>query len=89
MKSLEEVIKYKLNFLPKGTDPFYDVQTYVFENCLTFDYLYEMKNRHLFSRSKDIYPIYIYILSCAKYYIKGNYREFLEVLLRFEYTKED
>ena len=89
MKSLEEVIKYKLSFLPEKIDPFYDVQTYVFENCLTFHYSYEMKNHHLFSRSEDIYPIYIYILSCAKYYIKGNYREFLGVCLRFKYAKED
>ena len=33
MKSLEEVIKYKLNFLPKGIDPFYDIQTYKEESC--------------------------------------------------------
>ena len=28
MKSLEEVIKYKLNFLPKDIDPFYVIQEY-------------------------------------------------------------
>ena len=28
MKSLEEVIKYKLNFLPEGIEPFYAIQTY-------------------------------------------------------------
>ena len=28
MKSLEKVIKYKLNFLPRGTEPFYAIQTY-------------------------------------------------------------
>ena len=31
MKSLEEVIKYKLNFLPEGAEPFYDIQTYTAE----------------------------------------------------------
>ena len=31
MKSLEEVIKYKLNFLPIGIDPFYAIQTYTAE----------------------------------------------------------
>ena len=28
MKSFEEVIKYKLNFLLRGTEPFYAIQTY-------------------------------------------------------------
>ena len=28
MKSLEEVIKYKLNFLPIEIEPFYAIQTY-------------------------------------------------------------
>ena len=31
MKSLEEVIKYKLNFLPKEIEPFYVIQAYVAE----------------------------------------------------------
>ena len=31
MKSLEEVIKYKLKFLPAGIDPFYAIQTYTAE----------------------------------------------------------
>ena len=31
MKSLEEVIKYKLDFLPIGIDPFYAIQTYTAE----------------------------------------------------------
>ena len=31
MKSLEEVIKYKLNFLPEEIEPFYTIQTYTAE----------------------------------------------------------
>ena len=36
MKSLEEVIKYKLNFLPAGIDPFYGIQTHTTERRLNF-----------------------------------------------------
>ena len=48
MKSLEEVIKYKLNFLPKGTDPFYTIQKYGGENIINSYDLYETKNTIFF-----------------------------------------
>ena len=77
MKSLEEVIKYKLNFLPKGTDPFYTIQTYKFKENENFNYLYETKNT-IFSKDslslvEDITPLFIYISSCEKYYRENGY----------------
>ena len=44
MKSLEEVIKYKLNFLPKKTDPFYAIQKYGEKEHAYSRELYETKN---------------------------------------------
>ena len=76
MKSLEEVIKYKLNFLPKGTEPFYTIQTYIAERgtypLSGFYDIYETKNpifsNDSYSFMEDITPLFIYISSCEKYY---------------------
>ena len=80
MKSLEEVIKYKLNFLPKKTDPFHTIQEYEKEGnrgCAGFYNLYETKNtifsNDSFTLMEDITPLFIYISSCDKYYRENNY----------------
>ena len=85
MKSLEEVIKYKLNFLPKGTDPFYTIQTYKFKGYEDLIYLYETKNtifsKDSFSVVEDITPLFIYISSCEKYYRENGYGEIKSMLI--------
>ena len=76
MKSLEEVIKYKLKFLPKEIDPFFIIPTFPpnrRRDGVLNDYnMYETKNT-LFSNDsysvmEDITPLFIYISSCDKYY---------------------
>ena len=77
MKSLEEVIKYKLNFLPLETEPFYAIQTYTGENIINFYNLYETKNtifsNDSFTLVEDITPLFIYISSCDKYYRENGH----------------
>ena len=77
MKSLEEVIKYKLNFLPLDTEPFYAIQTYTGENIINFCNLYETKNtifsNDSFTLVEDITPLFIYISSCDKYYRENGH----------------
>ena len=77
MKSLEEVIKYKLNFLPERINPFYYIQTYAWKNTANFFILYETKNtifsNDSFTLVEDITPLFIYILSCDKYYRENGY----------------
>ena len=66
MTSLKEVIKYKINFLPKGIEPFYVIQGCVANRRLsacTYG-LYETKNT-IFSNDslslmEDITPLFIY-----------------------------
>ena len=74
MKSLEEVIKHKLNFLPEETDPFYTIQKNEGKN---FYDLYKTKNtifsNDSFSLMEDITPLFIYISSCDKYYRENIY----------------
>ena len=89
MKSLEEVIKYKLNFLPKGTDPFYAIQqiyttvdrTSDLKTSTTYG-LYEVKERIFsndpFSLMEDITPLFIYISSCDKYYRENGHGKIYE-----------
>ena len=81
MKSLEEVIKYKLNFLPKRTDPFYAIQTYTARRgpnppLSSYD-IYETKDnifsKDSFSFMEDITPLFIYISSCDKYYRENGH----------------
>ena len=77
MKSLEEVIKYKLNFLPVKTDPFYTIQKYGGKEIENFYDLYETKN-NIFSNDsftlvEDITPLFIYISSCDKYYRENGH----------------
>ena len=76
MKALEEVIKYKLKFLPKEIDPFFIIPTFPpnrrRDGVLNYYNMYETKNT-LFSNDsysvmKDITPLFIYISSCDKYY---------------------
>ena len=81
MKSLEEVIKYKLNFLPKGTEPFYAIQTYTAERGTnpqpSFYDIYRTKNpifsNDSYSFMEDITPLFIYISSCEKYYRENGH----------------
>ena len=81
MKSLEEVIKYKLNFLPKGAEPFYAIQTYTAERGTdpppSFYDIYRTKNpifsNDLYSFMEDITPLFIYISSCEKYYRENGH----------------
>ena len=81
MKSLEEVIRYKLNFLPKETDPFYTIQTYearigTYPQPMFLDF-YETKNtifsKDSFSLMEDITPLFIYISSCGIHYRENGY----------------
>ena len=74
MKSLEEVIKHKLNFLPEETEPFYAIQTYTPRGSRI---IYRTKNT-IFSNDslslmEDITPFFIYISSCDKYYRENGY----------------
>ena len=81
MKSLEEVIKYKLNFLPLETEPFYAIQTYTAERGTdpppTFYEIYRTKNpifsNDSYSFIEDITPLFIYISSCDKYYRENGH----------------
>ena len=83
MKSLEEVIKYKLNFLPLETEPFYAIQTYTAERGTnpppTFYDMYRTKNpifsNDSYSFMEDITPLFIYISSCEKYYRENGHGE--------------
>ena len=81
MKSLEEVIKYKLNFLPVEIEPFYAIQTYRARkgpNPPPSHYdIYRTKNT-IFSNDsisfmEDITPLFIYISSCDKYYRENGH----------------
>ena len=81
MKSLEEVIKYKLNFLPIGIDPFYAIQTYTAERGTnppsSYYDIYRTKNTIFLNDSlsfmEDITPLFIYISSCDKYYRENGH----------------
>ena len=81
MKSLEEVIKYKLNFLPEEIEPFYAIQTYTAErgpHALPRIYeIYKTKNtvfsNDSFSFMEDITPLFIYISSCEKYHRENGH----------------
>ena len=81
MKSLEEVNKYKLNFLPIGIDPFYAIQTYTARrgpNPPSSHYdIYRPKttifSNDTFSFMEDITPLFIYISSCDKYYRENGH----------------
>ena len=83
MKSLEEVIKYKLNFLPQGTEPLYAIQTYTAERGAnpqpSFYDIYKTKNpifsNDSYSFMEDKTPLFIYISSCEKYYRENGYGE--------------
>ena len=81
MKSLEEVIKYKLDFLPIGINPFYAIQTYRARRgsnptTTTYD-IYETKegifSNDSFTLVEDITPLLIYISSCDKYYRENGH----------------
>ena len=83
MKSLEEVIKYKLNFLPAGIEPFYAIQTYTPERGAYA--IYKTKNA-IFSNDslsflEDITPLFIYISSCDKYYREKGYGKFIDIAI--------
>ena len=89
MKSLEEVIKYKLDFLPIGTDPFYAIQTYRARrgsNPTTTIYdIYETKNtifsNDSYSFMEDITPLFTYISSCDKYYRENGHGKIYEIVI--------
>ena len=90
MKSLEEVIKYKLDFLPIGIDPFYDIQTYgsgLRPYHILFEYdIYTLKNTIFpydsLSFMEDITPLFIYISSCDKYYRENGHGKFNSIDVR-------
>ena len=81
MKSLEKVIKYKLNFLPRGVEPFYAIQTYETERGTepppSFYEMYRTKNpifsNDSYSFMEDITPLFIYISSCEKYHRENGH----------------
>ena len=87
MKSLEEVIKYKLNFLPEGAEPFYDIQTFTAERGSdpppSFYEIYRTKNtvfsNDSYSFMEDITPLFIYISSCEKYHRENGYGKIDEI----------
>ena len=90
MKSLEEVIKYKLNFLPKRINPFYDIQTYTeeregHERARPF-IIYETENAIFFNDSfsliEDITPLFVYISSCEKYYRENGIGKFSSIHIK-------
>ena len=90
MKSLEEVIKYKLNFLPKEIEPFYGIQTYTAERGTdpppSFYEIYRTKNPVFFNDSysfmEDITPLFIYISSCDKYYRENSHGKIDDILIK-------
>ena len=90
MKSLEEVIKYKLDFLPIGIDPFYDIQTYgsgLRPYHISYEYdIYTLKNTIFpydsLSFMEDITPLFIYISSCDKYYRENGHGKFNSIDVR-------
>ena len=97
MKSLEEVIKYKLNFLPEETEPFYAIQTYtpergarVYANTYT---IYRTKNtifsNDSFSLMEDITPLFIYISSCDKYYRENGYGKIVSMVIELKMAGGD
>ena len=81
MKSLEEVIEYKLNFLPEEAEPFYAIQTYTAERGTDppprFYEMYRTKNpifsNDSYSFMEDITPLFIYISSCEKYHRENGH----------------
>ena len=83
MKSLEEVIKYKLNFLPEEIEPFYAILTYTPERGAYV--IYRTKNtifsNDSFSLMEDITPLFIYISSCDKYYRENGYGKFVDIVI--------
>ena len=89
MKSLEEVIKYKLNFLPEGAEPLYDIQTFTAERGpdppASFYEIYRTKNpifsNDSFSFMEDITPLFIYISSCEKYHRENGYGKIDNILI--------
>ena len=99
MKFLEEVIKYKLNFLPTGIDPFYGIQTHTTERRLNFipGYqplcyeIYKTKNTifsNSFSFMEDITPLLIYILSCENYHRENGNGKFNNIFLELKDNNE-
>ena len=87
MKSLEEVIKYKLKFLPSGIDPFYAIQTYTARRMpysIPHEYdIYRLKNTIFpydsLSFMEDITPLFIYISSCDKYYRENGHGKIVSI----------
>ena len=100
MKSLEEVIKYKLNFLPKEIEPFYGIQTHTTERRLNFipGYhppcyeIYKTKNTissNSFSFMEDITPLLIYILSCENYHRENGNGKIDNIFLELKDNYEE
>ena len=94
MKSLEEVIKYKLNFFPRETEPFYAIQTYTAERGTdpqpSFYEIYRTKNT-IFSNDslslmEDITPLFIYISSCEKYYRENGHGKIAVIMIKIILT---
>ena len=87
MKSLEEVIKYKLNFLPERIDPFYDIQTYREERqpdeFCHHPIIYRTKKYHFFKDTSNLLegvtPLFVYISSCDMYYRENGLGKFCDI----------
>ena len=100
MKSLDEVIKYKLNFLPEGIDPFYAIPTYTGERGAharqQYYNLYLTKNNvfsnESYSFMDDITPLFTYISSCEEYYRErsdGRINDILiDLIMEGEYERK-
>ena len=90
MKSLEEVIKYKLNFLPEGAEPFYAIQTYTAERGTNppprFYDIYRTKNpifsNDSYSFMEDITSLFIYISSCEKYHRENGHGKIDDIWIK-------
>ena len=90
MKSLEEVIKYKLNFLPEGVEPFYAIQTYEAKRGTNppprFYDIYRTKNpifsNDSYSFMEDITPLFIYISSCEKYHRENGHGKIDQIWIK-------
>ena len=87
MKTLEEVIKYKLNFLPERIDPFYDIQTYERQwgQISRDSIIYKTKKYHFFNATSNllegVIPLFVYISSCDMYYRENGFGEFSDIYI--------
>ena len=76
MKTLDEVIKYKLYFMGRTIDPFYAIQSYTADRGRPeYGHFYEIyrtgydiRSQDTLTLLEDITPLMVYIFSCEEYY---------------------